>query len=59
LAKGVSGEFQGCFKRVSKVFQVSRNFQGCFEEVFKDVLRKFQLCFEEVSRTFQKILGFF
>ena len=56
---------QGCFKKVSRVFQGSckgfwRNFQGCFtifSWVFKGSLkvvsRKFQECFEGILRVFQ------
>ena len=36
-------KFQGCFKKVSSIFQWS----------FKDVYRKFQGCLKEVSRVFQ------
>ena len=48
--KGVSRKFQGCFKKVSRVFLeslkvISRKFQGCFE----GVSRKFQGSFKNVS----------
>ena len=42
-------EFQWCFKKVLRVFEVSRVFQGSF----KEVSRKFQGSFKEVSRKFQ------
>ena len=56
--KCVSKKFQGCFKKVLRVFQGS--FKECFKEVskvfqgrFKGVSGKFQKCFKEVSRVFQ------
>ena len=42
-------EFQWCFKKVLRVFEVSRMFQVSF----KGVYRKFQGCFQKVSRVFQ------
>ena len=44
--KVVSMKFQGCPKKVLKVFQVRLKFQGC--------LRKFQGCFEKGCRVFQE-----
>ena len=61
-----SGKFQGCFKKVSRVYHesfkgVSWKFQGCFkgdlsrmfQESLKDVSRKSKGCFEGVLRVFQ------
>ena len=46
----VSRKFQGCFKKVPRVFQGSVE---CFKEVskvFKEVSRVFQESFKDVSR---------
>ena len=43
-------EFQWCFKKDLRVFEVSRMFQVCF----KGVPRKILGCFKEVSRVFQE-----
>ena len=61
-----SRKFQGCFKKVSRVYHesfkgVSWKFQGCFkgdlsrmfQESLKDVSRKSKGCFEGVLRVFQ------
>ena len=53
-------EFQWCFKKVLRVFEVSRMFPVGFKGVYKKiqgslkgVSRKLQECFKEVSRKFQ------
>ena len=68
--KGISTKFEGCFKKVSRMFQenikcVSREIQGCFNGwSFKWVSRvkevqwvleeEFQKCFKEVLRVLQE-----
>ena len=57
-----SGIYQGCSKKVSRVFQVrlncvSSNFKGLsiiFKISLQDVSGKFQECFKEVSKKFQE-----
>ena len=47
MSKGYLRKFQGCFKKVLKVYT----------ESFKSVSRKFQECFKEVSQQcFKKVL---
>ena len=49
-------EFQRSFKKVERVFEVSRVFQKVlrvFAGNFNGVSKKFQKCFKEVSRVFQ------
>ena len=53
-------EFQWCFKKVLRMFEVSRMFQSSFKGVYKKfkgslkgVSRKLQECFKEVSGKFQ------
>ena len=55
-----SKEFQWCFKKVSRAFEVSRMFPVSFKVVYKKfqgslngVSRKLQECFKDVSGTFQ------
>ena len=60
--KGCLSKFQGCFKKVIRVFTesfngVSRKVQGCFTEVsrvFTEVSRVFHGSFREVLRVFQE-----
>ena len=50
---GVTGRFQGCFKRVSKGIQV---FEASFKGSFKRISRIVHRSFKEVSRKFLKCL---
>ena len=60
--KEVSGKCQGCFKKLSRVFQVrlkciSSGFKGVsrfLKEVQRESLEKFQRCVKKVSRVFKE-----
>ena len=64
--QGVLGNFHGCHREISRVFQecftgdssllsqFQGEFQGEFQESFKDLSSKFQGSFIEVSRIFHR-----